>query len=262
MKRISIIIITVFALISIYTTAVLASSTTRIVDEAKVLTKEQVIFLENKIQGIREKYKFDMGILIRNDLEGRSIEFSAKTYYKKNNYGTGEGKDGTLLLVSPEERKYYIFTSGYGNKVFNSYIATRIGENLSNVIKNGNYYAGFEGYLNDSDTFLLKANEGEVYSTSNPIREGSIFKRALDAMYIVIPISLIIALISVIRMKGKHKSIMNKESANEYVDNDSFNIRKQSDVFLYSNIEKIKLPKPSSKEKSNNSAQGGGGGKF
>ena len=82
-------------------------------------------------------------------------------------------------------------------------------------------------------------------------------------------LGLIVAGISVLIMRSGMNTKRPKRSASDYMQKNSFHMRQQQDLFLYSNLSKVRKQEPKSSgggssvhRSSGGSRHGGGGGKF
>lgn len=91
--------------------------TARVVDNAQLLSSEQVLDLTSKSEALEAQTKRQFVVATVPSLEGRTIEDYG--YRLGRTWGIGQkGKDdGVILLVAPNERKVRIET-GYGARVF------------------------------------------------------------------------------------------------------------------------------------------------
>ena len=91
--------------------------TGRVVDQAHLLTPEQVVDITSKSQALEAQSGRQFVVATVNSLEGQPIEDYA--YRLGRAWGIGQkGKDdGVILLVAPNERKVWIAT-GYGAGAF------------------------------------------------------------------------------------------------------------------------------------------------
>ena len=87
--------------------------TGRIVDQAHLLTPEQVVDLTSKSQALEAESKRQFVIATVNSLEGYPIEDYAYRLGRAWKIGSEKQDDGVILLVAPNERKVWIAT-GYG----------------------------------------------------------------------------------------------------------------------------------------------------
>jgi uncharacterized protein len=91
--------------------------TGRVVDEAHLLTPEQIVDITSKSEALEAQSGRQFVVATVNSLEGQPIEDYA--YRLGRAWGIGQkGKDdGVILLVAPNERKVWIAT-GYGAGAF------------------------------------------------------------------------------------------------------------------------------------------------
>lgn len=236
----------------------------RVVDEANLLTSSEEADLTAKLDEISERQKLDVVVVTVNTLDGKTPQAFADDYYDYNDYGFGAGNDGILLLVSMEDRDWYITTTGFGITAFTDAGIDYISEQFLSYLSDGDYAEAFEVYADQCDKFVTQANTGEPYDVDNLPHEP------LSVIWIPISllVGLIIALISVGVMKGQLKTVRREPAANSYVVDGSMNVTENRDFFLYRNVTRRLKPKDDDKggssthTSSSGTSHGGGGGKF
>ena len=87
--------------------------TGRVVDQAHLLTPEQVADLTSKSQALETQTRRQFVVATVNSLEGYPIEDYAYRLGRAWKIGSEKENNGVLLLVAPNERKVWIAT-GYG----------------------------------------------------------------------------------------------------------------------------------------------------
>lgn len=102
-----------FALAVPATAQTFPALTGRVVDQAHLLTPEQVLDLTSKSQALEAQSGRQFVIATVNSLEGYPIEDYAYRLGRTWKIGSAKNNDGVLLLVAPNERKVWIAT-GYG----------------------------------------------------------------------------------------------------------------------------------------------------
>ena len=75
----------------------------RLVDDAGLLSSEEKDELLDKLDEIRDKEDFDVVIVTKESLDGKSPQDYADDYFDYNGYGVGKDKDGILLVLGMEE---------------------------------------------------------------------------------------------------------------------------------------------------------------
>ena len=243
-KRISIVMILLFLL----TLPLVASANTRyVIDEAGLLTNQQVADLE---ESCRQFYEITGGkeivILTVDRLYGISPMVYADDYFDAN-----YGDDGILLLISMEERDWYISTCGTTIDAFPDYILANMEDPMVSKLSEGQYYEAFQQFLSDA----------EYYSTNEPLSN-------LEASFVIgLPVGLVCALIFLFILRSTMNTKRPQHSAGNYEVQGSYQLRRQQDLFLYSKVHKQAKPENNSSgssthRSSSGATHGGRGGKF
>lgn len=235
----------------------------RVVDMADLLTDSEETALIEKLDEISLRQNMDVVVATTEDLEGYSVTEYADLLYKQCQFGYGDSNDGLLLLISMEDRDWYISTCGYGITAFTDagikYIRNQIKPDLSD----GNYAAAFSEYAELCDDFITQARNGDPYDSHNLPSEPL----SLIWIPIAVIIGFVIAKIIVGNMKSKLKTVRKQAAANSYVRNGSMNVTESRDLFLYQTVTRAEKPKNNSSGSSTHTSSsgtthGGGGGKF
>lgn len=251
----------------------------RIVDNADLLDTAEESAHEEQSRLLREEYNMDVVILTVDSLEGKRPQEYADDYYDAKGYGCGEEKSGVLLLISMEERDWYISTCGNAIYALTDYGIQRLGEELLSGF-GISYDAGFRMFLNALPEYF------EAYESGTPIdgyadysedyyhgdQEEVVYyeEEFTPSITLSAILGLVIAGITVLIMRFGMNTKRPQGSASQYMEKNSFCMRQQQDLFLYSNVTKTKRQenKPSSgggssvHRSSGGNRHGGGGGKF
>jgi len=243
---------------------------TLLMDEAGVLTDGEARELREKLVAASNKHQADIVIVTVNSLDGASPRDFADDYFDYNGYGRGQTHDGLLLLISLEERDWWISTTGSAIYAFTDAGIQFIGERMiSTGLSSGDYTSALTTFVGLSDRFFQKA------ATGAPFDIGNLPKTAGDLlMWIVLGLvgGLVIALITTGRMKKQLTSVQFKKQACDYVLPGSLLVSSANDELLGRNVTKIAKPVESSSSSrgggssthtsSSGRSHGGGGGKF
>src|SRR5262245_36716842 len=81
-----------------------------VVDTAGVLSPEQVMRLEHKLERARRETGFAVVVFVPASLEGESIADVAYTTFNTWKIGSAKGDDGVLLVIAPKEHETRIET--------------------------------------------------------------------------------------------------------------------------------------------------------
>lgn len=263
------IIALLFALILCVTTtapAFAASDLPRLVDNAGLLTDGEGSALLQKLDDISERQQADIVVVTADTIDGKTPMEYADDFYDYNGYGYGEECDGVLLLVSMEDRDWWISTTGYGIKALTDAGIDYISEKFLSDLSNGEYAAAFTTYAELCDDFFTQAKTGEPYDVGRMPKEP--FEFGINLLIALI-IGFVVALLATNIMKGKLKTVRFQSAAGNYVKEGSMNVTESRDMFLYTNVSRTPRPKESSSgggssthTSSSGSSHGGGGGKF
>lgn len=235
----------------------------RLTDEAGLLTEQEESGLLARLDEVSERQKMDVVIVTTNSLQGSSAMDYADDFYDRNGYGYGSGKDGVLLLISMEERDWWISTCGYGITAFTDAGIEYVSEQFMKDLSDGKYEAAFQTYISQCDEFIAQARSGRPYDRGNLPHEP------LSPLWILaaLGIGLVSALIAVAVMKGRLKTVRSQGGAGSYVQEGSMHITDSREFFLYRNVHRTARPQQTSSGSSTHTSSsgathGGGGGKF
>lgn len=243
------------------------SDAPRLVDNAGLLTgTEQGDFLKT-LDEISERQQVDIVVLTVNTLDGKTPADYADDFYDRNGYGFGAESDGILLLVSMEDRDWWISTCGYGTTAITDDGVDYISDQFLSYLKDGEYAKAFSVYAELCDEFITQAKTDRPYDGDHmpkkPFRFGLWLLVAMGA-------SIVISLIVTGFMKKKLKSVKLQAAAANYVKANSMDITESRDMFLYNTVARTEKPKSdnssdggsSTHRSSSGGTHGGGGGKF
>ena len=244
-----------------------SSANPLLVDEADLLTPKQEKILLEKLKDISQRHKCDVVVVTVESLEGKTAQDFADDYFDYNGYGQGKNHDGILFLISMVERKWHISTTGYGITAFTDAGLDYLSQKFLPDLKAGDYNAAFTIYANQCDAFLTQARKDQPYDAHN------LPKEALSWYWIPVALAIGfgIALLIVTGMKSQLKSVYQQTGAGDYIKENSLQITNAKEFFLYSNVSKRAIPKPSQSSNSGGSSthtsssgrtHGGRGGGF
>ena len=242
----------------------------RVVDMAELLSDSDKTALLSKLDEISERQKLDIVVLTVNTLDGKTPRDYADDFYDYNGYGFGENKDGILLLVSMEDRDWWISTTGYGITALTDAGIEYISKKFLSDLSDGDYAQAFTTYAELCDQFITQAKTGESYDTGNMPKEP--FNVAWNIL-VAFVIGLVVAFVVTNIMKKQLKTVQLKSEANNYVKSNSMIVTENRDLFLYNQVSRRARPKEtdnrsgssggsSTHTSSSGSSHGGGGGKF
>ena len=157
----------------------------RVVDCACLLREQEKADLLLRLDEISQRQQLDVVIVTVNSLNGKSAMDYADDFFDFNGYGFGEARDGILLLISMEQRDWWISTSGYGITAFTDagleYISDRVVPKLSR----GEYAKAFGIFAEKCDSFITQARTGTPYDVDHMPKEPFRFGLCLSISVIL-----------------------------------------------------------------------------
>ncbi len=256
MKRIIALFVLILSL-SVFSVGVNAEMP-NVVDYADLISDYEENLLIEKIDSIKNELQFEIVIVTTNDLQGKSKQAYAEDFYDYNGYGVDSRYSGALLLIDMSSRSWYVSTTGYGMDAIDQDGFYYIENDVLPYLANGEYYDGFDRYIDICYELVTFENNGEevpfeyyedtytYYSGSNELSLGKMLLISVVAGFVI-------ALIVVLVMKGKLKTVKAKTTASDYVRAGSLNLTHSSEHFLYRNVTRTK------KQNNQSSSHSGGG---
>lgn len=278
MKRIVALLICLVLLCPVLT---VRAASPKIIDDASLLWSEEVALLEQQANRITEEYCMDVVILTVEDFYAvsSSIEVFADNFYDHNGYGIGENASGVLLVLSMDTREWSISTCGDAIYAITDYGIQALFEEMAWYLSDDEYYEAFEAYLTALPYYF------EAYQNGSPIDgwaghydgPGSIEIGTREEVvhyeskpnYLLAPvIGLVVAAIAILIMRGLMNTKRPQHSAVNYLIPGTDHLN-QRDIFLYSQVRKMRKQQQSSggggssvHRSSGGRSHGGGHGRF
>ncbi len=239
-----------------------------ILDEAGLLTVDEESDLEDVAREIQETYDLDVIILTVNTLDGQSPRRYAEDFY--DTYGYGE--DGILLLISMEDRDWYILVNGDACDVFDDGALDDLENALLEDLSDGDYYGAFSAYLYTMEGCLSHvSDEDSEYAESGSDRHQEHTSRNEVNIFFSLAAGGISAAITLLIMRSGMNTTKKQSGAAEYMRQGSYHLSEHRDMFLYSRVHKTRKAESSSSSRSGSgsrsrssggSRRSGRGGKF
>ena len=205
-----------------------------VVDEVGLLTSEEVAQLAALAERISGEYGIDMAVHAHESLGGLDVYDHAEAVWKEAGYS----EDAMLLVMVMDTRDLTFFPIGAAMDVFTDSIQDGIRDIVAARLSAGNYYEGFDMFLNLSETHLK-------YAARSPM------ERAMGMIYIPLIGAVLIALIGMSILKKGMRTAVAQRDARQYMRPGSMKMHRSSDLFLYRTVVRRKRPTQSS--------SGGGG---
>lgn len=251
----------------------------KIIDDAGLLRYDQIEALERKAQAITDACGMDVVILTVDGLDGAYIETFADDFYDFNDYGIGEEASGVLLVIAMDTREWAISTCGDAIYAITDYgIESLFGE-MAWYLSDDDFYLAFDAYLDALPDYF------EAYANGSPIdgwsgsydgpgsytpgtREEVVYYESDPPFWLAPVIGAVLAAVVVLIMRSAMNTKRPQHSAVSYLDRDTDYVR-QRDMFLYSQVRKVRKQTQSSSgggssihRSSGGRSHGGGHGRF
>lgn len=252
MKKKMLVFFLAACLIATLSLGISAADMPRLIDGAYLLTETESAAIQEKLDETSDTYKMDVVIVTVDSIEGWDSEGYADAILDEYNFGYGD--DAILFLISMEYRDWAISTTGKCIDVFDDYALDSIEENAVSHLSAGDYYGAFSAFIEECAYYMDGAINGFPFD----------FGMALIISAVV---GVVAALIIVGTMKGKLKSVRQRNEAGEYLKPGSFNVTQSNDLFLYHTVTRTPRPKSNSSGSGTHTSSagrthGGRSGKF
>lgn len=239
---------------------------TRCVDNANLLEYYELESVIEKLDEVSQKHNVDVTVLTTPSCYGKSTEAYADDFYDQSDWGQGSTRDGIMLMISMEDRDWYISTCGKGITAVTDYGISYIGGEIVPELSTGDYAGAFEHFADVCDEMLTQAETGKPYDVNNKVDEehGFNFVGGITSLFM----GILTALFPTLAMKNNLKSVNNQVKATNYIKQGSLNLTNKSDAFMYTHVASVPIVHEdshggsSTHVSSGGMTHGGGGGKF
>lgn len=215
-------------------------------DEAQLLDEQQ----EQQLNDLAAKYtkKYDCGLYIATvdnyRDSGSDVQDAAKKIYQEKNMGVGAQHDGILLLLSMSERDYALIChGGLANRIFDQTARGDIADSFLSYFGRNDWNNGFQAYLESSGKAL----------------SGDHFKQGMLGIVVVLVCPAAVALIVVMTLKSKMKSVKIGAQARMYLLQGSEKWRVRDDIYTHTTEVRRRIEQPRSQSGGHGSSSSSGG---
>ena len=264
-------IILIILIVSLLVSWTVFAQKTLVVDEANLMSPDQVLDLNDRANALSQEFNMDIVIVTTDDTGGKSSREFADDYFDYNGYGVGPNYDGILFLIDMDNRETYISTTGQGIRYLTD---VRIEAVLDRVFDSGllvgDYYGAALGFLEETESYLVMGipsgqyNEPEEVVKENKLTVADILIALIGALGV--GLAFIISIISQYRFRSKPNPY-------SYRTNSIVNFYNRQDRLINSFVTHRVIPKPTNTSKStlgrstthrssSGRTHGGGGRKF
>ena len=224
-------------------------------DISDLLTYEEWAELEARAADISKRQHCGVYFALVDDYTVIADDVYEATYqiYHELELGSGEDRDGIIVLLSMDNRKYAMFVYGeYAEYAFDTYGQDELEGRFLGFFGYDDWYGGITHYLDACDEFLTTADAGD------PVRLSywEYFWEYFPAVAILA--CLPTGSICIWLMRGM-KSVRQKKEANAYLTEGGLHLTQQYDRYTHTTETRTKIQEESSSGGSTCSESGGGG---
>ncbi len=272
MKKTVLIILTILGILTTAATAVCAaemeigetrhdlSGRSYIFDDAYLLSDERCAELEELARVTSEELGFGIYFLAVYDMMdyGYSDAFElAKDWFLHEDFGYGPNGDGIFLVLSMEERDFYLVTHGYGEEAYSDSARDHVCDEFLDDFGDDDWYGGIKDYIKCAGELTKRAQEGDPYGKKDEL------KGVITVGAIVVGICFVVSIFIAKGIMNGYVSAMNNAviatEANDYVTAGSVVIKERSDSFEYETVHRETIQSSSSGGSGSHSHSSGGG---
>ena len=168
--------------------------------------------------------------------QGGDVYEGTYRFYHDKQLGMGDGRDGVIVLLSMQNRKYAMFIYGENAAyAINEYGAEQLEGRFLGQFSDGNWYIGAAEYLTACDEYLSLAEAGK------PVRESP---WAVIAIVVIVSCLIASGVCKVLKMNMK--TVRRGAAADEYVTGEGLALTESSDRFMYTTETRTKIKSDSS----------------
>ena len=230
----------------------------RVIDNANLLSDEDIAGLRKSLDTIAATYDFDLVIVTEMDIGSASPMGYADDFFDYNGYGLGGDRDGCLFLIVMESRDYWFSTSGRGIKILNNTAANKLEDDVVSALRNNSFDSACRKFVSNWENFLALDAKGLNYN----------FFHQRNTVLVIAAwvIAFLIGFFIVQYWKAQMNTALPRKQADSYIIPGSLAFTLKQDRFLYSTVTKKARPKQNSSGGSHTGSSGrshgGRGGKF
>lgn len=217
-----------------------------VTDLADLLTDAQEAELTSMAETLASRYGCGVYFITVDDY----TDYDGSTYgiynfathtFNEYNLGLGSDKNGVMLILSMYERDYSLIAHGsIGNAAFTDHAKDVLADDgFLPYFKKNNWYGGFRAYVEGAGEFLQMNAEGTPFDIDTDPNYGKMSTGTKVGIIVIVPA--IIAGIACMIMKGKMKSVAEKEDANAYITQNGVELTNAQDIYTHTTQTRVRI---------------------
>lgn len=241
----------------------------KVYDFADLFTTEEEKQLYLEVMDYINNYEMDLVIVTTNYIHTSDTRNYGMDFYDYNDFGFTNKKNGILLVIDMQNRRYEMVTTGEAILMYDDARVNSILDDMFEDIKNETYYNGCAKFIQKASDYAKKGIPSSNKHSS--IDEYGNITTDYPLPWIMITlISAGATLVIMLILVHKNKMVKKATTAKEYLVNDTLKIDSLQDFLIDSNISRVKIDHSSSSSGggsstssgSSGSSHGGGGRSF
>lgn len=236
----------------------------KIYDFAELLTEEEEKQLYDKVKEFIANTNLDLAIVTINTNVKDSTQDYADDFYDYNDFSI----DGLAFVIDMQNRIFYISTAGKAMLYYDDYRIEYILSALDQEMYNHEYFNACNTLISQLTEYY---NHGFSDNADKYVVIGTQIYRKTPYLLLSI-IAVVSAIIGTLILALRNKKIKLATNSNDYFDNKSFEITKDTKEFISSNTSRVYIPPADSggggssgggfHSGSSGASHGGGGHRF
>ena len=215
-----------------------------VIDNADLLSDAEELALYMQMDAIGQALAVQMAVITESSIGDADADQYVEDLYDSMALGCGENRDGVLMMVSMDPWEYRILTNGFAGDAITDFDIEMICDNIQDYMVEGDYAAAFETFASDCEFYLDGYVNGYDFDLVATLVICTVF-------------GLIVALITVLIMKGQLRGVRRQNLAEAYVRGGSMRLTEQRDLYLYRHVSRTKKNNDSSSSGGSRSSSGG-----
>ena len=203
-----------------------------VIDDAQLLTDEQEAQLSQQIQDLRQEKNIDIVIVTKNGLGEKTPQQYADDYLDQGGYGMGADENSILYLIDMESRELYLSTHGAAEDYFTPELIEEMLDHIYDQVTVQNYYGAAQAFVADAGRF--------DEAVANHLYDQNAHKKMSIPVKLGISVGISVCVCAIIAFsvsRGTKQAVF----ARDYMDQSTFELKQQSDVFLRHVVTKRKI---------------------
>lgn len=218
-----------------------------VVDVAGLLTQDQKTALLGRAQELSDEYDLGIYIIAVQDYtrysDQKEIHDGFIDIFAQNDLGRGEDRAAVSFFISMDTREFvFDFNSDRADYAFTEAGRDRLEDRVLPYLREGDWYGGFNEYLNVCQEYLQAAEAG------HPVGDGEASRNEESGGFSILFFfpGIFAAAVTAVVLVSPMRSAREKRQADDYAVPGSMRLTRQSDHFVRRTVTRTPRPKQTS----------------